>query len=104
MCEIGLTQGLSLEGFLEFKKRKYGEPKKLTRQQWLNQFKDCNHCSRAAHCHGNKIGYFRYCGEGAHVNGTMNGGAYKECCHWDADITNELYGKVEQLIEEGEVI
>lgn len=102
MCEIGLTQGLSLEGFLAFKKAKYGEPKKLTRKEWLAQYQDCGHCRYDGICRKQKLGYSQKYSTEEYINRIKNGAGYKGCCIWDADVANELYGKVEQLI--GEVI
>lgn len=82
--------GLSMEGFEAFRKRKHGEHKQ-TKEQWLQDFKTCSHCTRDGKCKYQHYGYHKV-------------GSYCECCHWDAETTLKLHSRLEELVKEGEVI
>ncbi len=117
-CNAMLSPGLSIEGFEAFCKAKY-KPKKLTRQEWLKQFKDCAHCKRDGKCKAQSFGYHQQKGivhdgngqktvvaHGVHINKQLapKSGSYRDCCIWNLDTMDLLCGELESLVQKGEVI
>jgi hypothetical protein len=110
--------GLSIEGFEAFRKRKYGEQRKQTKEEWLQDFKTCSHCIMDGKCKHQHFGYHQEkqaVREDGVLSYNVNSlsvnmrtypkfGSYRSCCHWDAETTLQLYSKVEELIKEGKVI
>lgn len=113
MCEMNNTwsadkalaeDGYSVADFLAWKaKRTKPQPKK-TREEWLNQFKDCGHCKYDGNCSAQRFGYSQKYNHEEYVNRMKNGAGYKSCCMWSGDVANALHDKVEILISKGEVI
>lgn len=121
MCEIAdavlAESGYSLKGFLEWRNKRYGVPKKLTRQQWLDKFRDCTHCKFDGMCKSQRFGYHQrihavHDGNGnvsmvaadCHVNQRLYpyAGSSCSCCSWDRETLEVLCRKV-NLIAKGEV-
>lgn len=106
------SEGLSLQDFLAWKAKRYGEPKKQSRKEWLDGYSDCGHCLYDGTCGRQNIGYHQpidVVTEGNNVVAMASGPHYnrrrpqglQSCCRWHSDTANALHDKADKLVKEG---
>lgn len=110
-----MSKGISLEGFLAWRAAKYGEPKKQTKEEWLEDFKDCAHCKRSSYCARVRFGYHQEKGvviaegkrtvvtHGVHINKQLGPRGKQSCCQWSVDVACQLHDKADALVKKGEL-
>lgn len=107
--------GLSVADFIAWRKKKYGEPQKQSREDWLNGYRDCAHCEFDGNCSSQNFGYYQdvsvvqdgnrtlIMASGPHYNRRSTQKNFKACCRWPKDVANALHDKAEQMVKEGRI-
>lgn len=119
-CNAALSNGLSIEGLKAFMARKHSQPAKLTKQEWLDNKKDCAHCKHDGKCKRQLFGYHRdggcavvknddnrlkavYDDENGYTNGRIKPTGYQACCVWNIEMMIMLDEAYYQAKDKGEV-
>ena len=96
-----------LAGFSKWRAAKYGEPQKLTKEDFMKKYKNCQYCVIQGTCHKNNIGWHEeWAAEKEYrplVNRPTHHGAYQSCCRWDGGTYEAILEALAEAQEKGEV-
>lgn len=96
-----------LAGFGKWRAAKYGEPQKLTKEDFLQKYKNCQHCVIQGTCHTNNIGWHEEWAVEEErrplVNGPKSSGTYQFCCRWSGETLEAILEALAEAQAKGEV-